>query len=156
MTTKLSPLIPVSRFFPEEPQILIKELNNMYLEVAYGVNSRDIGVYSTNQEVTGQKFFVSGEFNGKDVARKCFLFDSILNGTTSQAHGIQVNAQTLFTRIYGVGTNPSTSFIPLPYVNVGAPADGVTLNVTSTNVQLITTTANFTAYKAVVILEFIL
>lgn len=156
MSVKLSPLIPLSRYFPEETQILTKELNKMYLEVAYGVNARDIGVYSSNQEATGQKFFVEGQFNGEDVARKCFFFSSILNGTTSQAHGIQLSAQTKFTRIYGSGTNPSTSFIPLPYVNVAAPADGVTLNLTATDVQLITTTANFTSYQAFVIVEFIL
>lgn len=155
MSSQLSPLLPVSRYFPEDPEILIKELNNMYLEVAYSVNVRDIGVYSTQEEACGQKVFL-GDFNGNDVVRKCFSFSSILNGTTSQAHGINITPNTIFTRIYGCATNPSTSFIPLPYVNVAAPADAVTLEVTNTNVQLITTTANFVAYQAIVVLEFIL
>jgi hypothetical protein len=83
-------------------------------------------------------------------------FGALPNNTTaSVAHGISVTANTVFTRIYACGTNPNTKFVPIPYVNVGTPGDGVELWVDTTNVNIKTTTANWTSYTAIVVVEYL-
>lgn len=154
-TNSRAPLLQNTRFFPEEPELLQRELNNMYLDVAAAVNSRDIAVYTSVSGPNGQKFFIGSSVPLSDVIRVCFFIPSILNGATTLAHGITIIPTTRFTRIYGTGSNPSTQFIPIPYINVAAPADSVQLDVNTTNIVLTTTTANYTSYSAVIVLEYI-
>ncbi len=155
MTIKSSPLLSGTRYFPEDSLLLQREIINAYVDIANAVNAREIGIYSLQQEVTGQKFFIQRNSASSDVGRKCFQIPSILNGTTTIPHGIDIQGITVFTHIYGTATNPSTSFLPIPYVNVGTPANGIQLSVNATNIVLTTTSADYTAYSAVIILEFV-
>lgn len=156
MTAKSTSLLPASRFFPQDISLLQRELVLAYSDTAKAVNNRDIAIYATTFEPCGQKYFIIGNDNkASDVGRICFDIPSILNGVTTVAHGQTLRPTSVFTRIYGTGTNPSTLYIPIPYVNVAVPANGIQLSVNATNIILTTTSADYTAFRAIIVLEYI-
>ena len=155
MTTNTT-FLPSAKFFPEDIDRLRKELTLSYSDTAAAVNNRDIAIYSTNFQACGQKYFIPNASNANsDVGRICFDIPSILNGVTTVAHGQTLRPTSVFTRIYGTGTNPSTLYIPIPYVNVAVPANGIQLSVNATNIILTTTSADYTAFRAIIVLEYI-
>lgn len=154
--TNPSPFLPNTRFFPSDPGYMQREINLVYNDLANAINMKDIGLYTTQATSTGQLFFsTTGNTTSRPTLRQVFTAPSILNGTTSIAHGINIQPTTVFTRIYGNATQPSTMWLPIPYINVAAPADSIQLRVNGTNIEIITTTANYTAFSAMIILEFI-
>jgi hypothetical protein len=77
-------------------------------------------------------------------------------GTTTAAHNITCDANTTFTRIYGVATDPvGLTYIPLPYIDVSG-AFNIQLYVNSTSVNIVTASnrSNFTI--CYVVLEYLL
>ena len=130
------------------------------------VNVKEIGIYDLQEGLAGQFFFALdvSSTNPKQlryVFRTVVNFGALPDTTTAMAeHGIQVTNSTIFTRIYGCstleGTIDTIKFIPIPYVNVGTPGDGVELWVDGTNVNIKTTTSNWAAYNnTYVVLEYL-
>lgn len=146
---------------------LLVRLHQRVNEIAMIVNVKDSGYYVEEQFVNGQRWFKPGTpLSGKDanfrqVVRTVVDFGALPNsGSKTVAHGIPTSQNFSFTRIFGTATDPGastiTSAIPLPYVNVAAPADGVQLAVDATNVTITTTSGNYTPYTACyVVLEWI-
>ena len=140
---------------------LYQNLNRM----ALSVNVKDSGYYDTQEFVTGQQFFPLPGLTSagtrfpdyRQTFRKVINFGALPNtGTTNVAHGITCDANTIFTRIYGVATDPTGgfSYLPLPYASSTA-ANNIELSVTGTNVS-ITTGIDRTAYTVCyVIVEFL-
>lgn len=127
-------------------EILVRMYQNLN-RMSLAVNVKDSAYYDTREFVTGQQFFPLPGLNsaGTRVAdfrqtfRKVINFGTLPNaGTTNVAHGINVDANTIFTRIYGVATyQGGPSFLPLPYASP-TDADNIELSVDGTNVIIIT------------------
>jgi len=160
--------IPESYIFPEdnfeEYDVKLREyLNN----IAAAVNTKDSGLYDSEEVVTGQQFLptfsttTAGNLNYRNVFRKVIDFGALPNATTKNvAHGISTTQDFSIVRLYATATDPGASTlqaaIPIPYVNVAAPADGVQLSMGATNVAITTTTANYTIYtRCFVVVEYI-
>lgn len=158
MTLPESPTAYVDEIIPDDWNEAKDVLKNRITKDAYAINSKEIAEYAATELRTGQKFFtVTGDVQDSyETYRMLVNFGTLPNNTTATAaHGITINDNTIFTRIYGAATNPVSpySYIPIPYVDTAG--NNIKLTVTGTNVE-ITTTANYSAYiQCYVILEYI-
>lgn len=147
---------------PEFKELLVRlyqNLNNMSLSL----NIRDAGYYDRTEFVCGQLYFPNPALSSasakapayRQVFRKVINFGTLPNtATTSVAHGLTITSGFTFTRIYGCATDPSTSFIPIPFA---APTDSenIKIDVDTTNIN-ITTGSDRTGYTVCyVVLEYI-
>lgn len=147
---------------PAFKELLVRLYQNLN-KMALVTNVKDSGMYVDSEFVTSCQYFPSQSLSSataqsptlRPVFRKVVNFGALPNtATKSVAHGISPTASFTFTRIYGCSTNPSTSYIPLPYA---APvlADNIELNADATNVN-VKTGSNRTAYTVTyIILEYI-
>jgi len=130
---------------PAFKELLVRLYQNLNI-MSINLNLKDTGYYDTAEFVTGQKFFplpgttslsaTPSDF--RQTYRKVINFGALPNaGTTNIAHGITVDANTIFTRIYGVANNQAgTSYLPLPYASTTL-INGIELSVDNTNVTII-------------------
>lgn len=153
---------------PQFQQFLVV-LSQRINDISLQINLKDTGIYSQQEFVNSQVYFPNPALSSltaqtptqRQVFRKVINFidgtvvTSLPNtGTTSVAHGITIDANTSFTRIYGAATDPSTSFIPLPYASPTL-ADNIEVDVDAANVN-ITTGSNRTNYTlAYIVLEYL-
>lgn len=157
-----SPLLPTSRKFPKEIEELEPTLSKMYSDVSQAVNLREIAIYENVQTSTGQKWFNTVEPEKKRSAfRRVYTLASIANGTNTIALGFTLPTTAplpTFVHIYGVGNYQGTRSVPIPHINVAAPADSIEIRINwaTSNIEIVTTTANWVNYSAVVVLEYIL
>ncbi len=143
-------------------ELIVRLYQNMNLSATAG-NTKDAGIYDTEEFVNGQSFFPSTATNSsvnsapirRQVFRKVINFGALPNNTTkSVAHGLIVTSGYTFTRIYGCASTPSTIFIPLPYAS-GTSADIIELFVDGTNVSIKTGADKTTYTVCYVILEYL-
>lgn len=147
---------------------LLIRLSKSFNDSNLAVNLKDTGYYVEQEFINGQVFFANPALSSttaqtptfRQVFRKVINFGALPNaGATNVAHGITVDANTTFTRIYGTASDVGASkeYIPLPYVDVGGTvaAGNIELHVDATNVT-ITTTGNGTNFTVCyVILEYL-
>jgi len=148
---------------PELKELLVRlyqNLNNM----AVSSNLKDAGYYDTNEFVNGQQFFPNPNANSTTQTRPDFrsVFRLVINfgalpnavGTKSVAHGLTVNGNFTFTRIYATANDTvGFSYIPIPYASSNA-ADIIELSVDATNVN-ITVASDKSAYTVTyVVIEY--
>jgi len=144
------------------PDVTDEQQHNLILtdhlkKVNAAVNDKDIAQYVEQEILNGQKFFIpneSGKF--RDAFRKVVNFGTLPNtGATSIPHGITVDANTVFTRIYATATDPANfSYLPIPYASP-TDADNIELSLDATSIT-ITTGSDRTAYTTCyVILEYL-
>ena len=111
-------------------------------EVSDGINVRDIGYYQEEEVLTGQQFVPSAA--NPTVLRNVFrkvvdlggLNDFTATNPQNIAHGITITADTLIPRLYGAATDPSTTFIPLPFVDMSGGGGNIELTMDGTNIVL--------------------
>lgn len=137
----------------ESQQFLTEHLR----EVSAGINVRDVGFYQETEILTGQQFIPSTTNPTvlRNVFRKVIDTGALSSLTTPQtvAHGITVTANTIVTRIYGAATDPSTSFIPLPFIDVGG-GNHIGLSMNSTNI-ILKSAVNYSGYTtSYVVVEY--
>lgn len=144
-------------------ELLVRLYQNVNA-LSLSMNTRDAGIYDTQEFVNGQVFFPNPVLNStsttnptqRQVFRKVINFGALPNtGATSVAHGIDTTQCTTFTRIYGCASDPAGfAYLPLPYASPTA-ANNIELSVSSANVT-ITTGSNRTAFTTCyVILEYL-
>lgn len=148
---------------PKFKELLVRLAQNIN-RVNILVNNKDTGLYDTSEFVCSQQFYPNPTLSSasnqypalRNVFRKVIKFGALPNAATkSVAHGIICTSLVSFTRIYGCATNPSTSFIPIPYASCTDVAHNVELNADGTNVN-ITTGTNRSAYTTTyVVLEYL-
>ena len=147
---------------PQFKELLVRLYQNLN-QMAIGVNNRDAALYDTQEFVCGQQFFPDPSLTSqsttvptmRQVYRKVINFGALGNGNKSVAHGITVTTGTIFTRMYGVATDPvNKKAITIPRRGV----IGITYTdilVDATNVT-ISTGADLSDYSITyVILEYI-
>lgn len=134
MTTNVvnnAPYLRSSRNFPEEAQPLSVELSRSYIDIAQKLNDRTIGIFPTNKAaITGESWFLINN-QRQQTFRQVYTFTA----AGSIPHGINVSGIGGFTAIYGTFTDGSIWY-PLPYVNVVATNNQVSVHVTSTNIVI--------------------
>ena len=138
----------------ENPDIFKRSLNKFASDVFDAINARVIGTYSAQVSLSGQTF------NGAQGQRVVVPFTTIPNGPSVLSTPISAAASPssplTITALYGTAQNGSIC-VPIPYVNVLAPSDGITLSMTLSgpSVTLLTTTANWVGYHGFIVIEFI-
>lgn len=147
---------------PAFKELLVRLYQNLNV-LSLVVNVKDSAFYVDSEFVTSGQYFTNPTLSSataqnptlRPVFRKVINFGALPNtATKSVAHGIAPIASFSFTRIYGCATNPSTSYIPLPYASP-VLASNIELNADATNVN-VTTGSDRTAYTITyIILEYI-
>lgn len=154
--------------FPEDdpPEHDVK-LREYLTDISLAVNSKDSGLYTNDEVVTGQRFLplhsteASSSVVYRDVYRKVIDFGALPNTTTKTvAHGISTTQDYSIVQLYGAATNPAAAAIhrgiPIPYVNALTPIDSVGLFMDATNISITTTSAIYIGYtRCFVIVEYI-
>jgi len=133
---------------PAFKELLVRLYQNLSL-MSNVLNIKESGYYDTLEFVTGQLYFpIPGATSltnnptpdYRQTFRKVINFGALPNtGTTNIAHGIHCDANTIFTRIYGVATDPTGAFsyLPLPYASSTA-ANNIELSITGANISITT------------------
>lgn len=166
-TSDFGNYIPETYVIPDDLNELRIKTTQIFNDLAIAINSKDTGFYIEEEFACGQVYFSSTTAFAnrtpdlREVFRKVIDFGILPNaGTKNVAHGITTNQNFVFTRIYATATDPAVattnSAIPIPYINVAAPADSVQFNVDATNINITTTTANYINYtRCYVVLEYV-
>lgn len=143
------------------------KLRSYLNDIASAVNTKDSGLYTDEEVLTGQQFLpnysttTSTNVNYRNVFRKVIDFGALPNtATKSVAHGIDTTQDFSIVRLYATATAPGVSTIqsaiPIPYMNVVTPTDSVQLLMGPINIFIRTTTANYIAYtRCFVVIEYI-
>lgn len=159
---ELSTANPNSDQFKE----LIVRLALIVNRINLAVNTKETGIYDNAREfITCEQYFPNPIFfsGTPQTPEYRLVYRTVVYpavplpnaGTLSIPHNITCTAATSFTRIYGEATNPSTSYIPLPFVSATDVAHNIEVNVDTTNVNIITG-ANYSAYTiSYIILEYL-
>jgi len=127
--------------------------------IATNVNLKDTGYYQTTEFLNGQQYFPDPnltELNAnpepiyRNVYRIVINFGALPNSATkSVAHGLTVDKNFIWTRIYGGATNPIGLLgAPLPNSDIKLSVDTINVNVT--------TAADYSAYTTTyIVLEYL-
>lgn len=153
VATRISSFVVETRFFhTNDPASLGVELNQMYRDLSQAINQRTVGIYATESALTGNKLY-GIQSRPMSTYRVLLTATSIANGVTTIPHLITNLSDVLLLSLTG-GASDSPSFISLPYVNVGAPANGIQLSMDATNVYITTTTGDYASYSALIVVEY--
>lgn len=137
---------------PQFKELLVRLYQNLNL-MANVINAKETGLFDVDIILNGQSWFPNPNYSSTTAAvakprsglRLVINFGALPNtGTKSVAHGIDITANTVITHLYGAATNPSTSFIPIPYASPTS-ANNIELNMDAMNIN-ITTGSNRSAY----------
>lgn len=160
-------LIPENYIFPEgDPEEYDITLRQYLNNIATAVNAKESGLYTDEEVLTGQKFYPvystdrESNFFYRDVYRKVIDFGALPNNTTKNvAHGISTTKDYSMVHMYGSATKTNAVFqeaIPIPFVNVPVPAQGVELKMDATNIKITTKLGNFNLYnRCFIVVEYI-
>lgn len=120
-----------TRNFPTDAESLSVEVNRSYLDIAAAVNSRVIGLFAVNRpSITGESWFLTGA--RQQTLRQVYTFTSAGN----IAHGINLSEISAITRLYGIFTDGSSNWFTLPYVDVTAVNNQISLTMNATNIVI--------------------
>jgi hypothetical protein len=148
---------------PEFKELLVR-LHQYIGSIANTVNRRDAGYYNISEFVNGQLFFPNPLYDSqtatqpafRQVLRKVINFGFLPNtGLKSVAHGIPINNDYSFTRIYAAASDTvGHTYIPIPYASP-VLANNIELYVDATNVNIVTGSNRSNFDECYVILEYI-
>ncbi len=156
-----SSYLPPETNFPEDPRLFRELLDKRERLTSTILNIKENGQYETEELLTGQQWF---NLNTSQVSRQPrYAYRTVVDfgalptaSTKSVPHGINVDSNTIFTRIFATATYPGVQGVPIPYVNVTTPTDGLEIWVDPTNVNIKTTTGNWAPYTiCYVVLEYL-
>ena len=158
--------VPENISFAKDFDKFYVQFSQLYKRMAAAINSKDIGTYLQSEIVNGQQYEnprgpgaapgLPSSTNVNQIYRKVINFGTLPNaGPGVAAHGLADYANCHFTRIYAAATDLTTNAIPIPYINVAAPADSIQLDIGPVNVVITTTTANWIGYtECYVVIEY--
>ncbi len=148
----------------EEYDVKLRQYLNI---MAAAVNTKDSGLYTDEEIVTGQQFFPiystdnNSSLNYRNVFRKVIDFGALPDNTTKTvAHGITTTEDFSIVKIYGTATDPGATTlnlaIPLPFVSNVPPNDNVQLGMDDTDIIVITNSNTYIAFiRTFVVVEYI-
>ena len=145
----------------EFKSFLVK-LNENINNIAFILNTSAAGYFPLTEYVNNEIYFPDPSLSSstpqapvwRQVFRNVVNFGALPNtATKSVAHGLDITSGYSVVHLYGGATNPSTSFIPLPFV--GAAGGSIELNFDATNVNIITTDDKTAYTRCFVVMEYI-
>jgi len=135
----------------EEFEIFLKKTLTDHAKL---LNRKDTGTYDLVEQQINQQFFSTNPQVKRQTFRKVFNIGAIAAGATlNTAHGIA--GFTVFTRIYGVATTATPTYIPLPYASVTALNQQVQLLVGAANITIINGAGAANITSAIIVLEYL-
>lgn len=151
----IGPFLQTSFFFPEEFPAFRFKMLPLYTQIANCVNTRQIGIFSLQEFLTGEQWDTSGNPQlKKQPYRQVFYIGAIATGATSTtAHGI--TGITSFTHIYGTCVTDVVDYRPIPYASATAVNQQLELKVDATNITIISGAAAPNITSAIVVLEYL-
>lgn len=149
----------------DEFKRFLVSLSNAIDDISTQTNIRDIGYYITEISLCGQQFFPNLALSSntqqaptfRSVYRQVVDFGALPNnGTKVVAHNITlIDANTIFTRIYGTATNQAT-FVGIPVPNSNPiTMETTSIEITATDVEITTDWDGTPFNQCFVIIEFI-
>lgn len=156
--------LPEDIILPEDDKEKNLVLTDYFKNMVPLLNAKEIGIYNDLEILNGETWFnTANRQNRRNGYRTVVDFGVLPNATVkSVAHNITVASTTSFTHIYATATDPTAVFpaifsVSIPYVNVATPGDDIEINVDDTNVNIRTSTANWTGFTTCyVVLEYLL
>lgn len=160
--------VPNDLIIPREEKEMNLVLTDYIRLMVNNLNAKEVGTYDTEEFAQGQYWFnPANRQNPRSGLRKVInlqktdgsggsgLNDFTLTNPQTIAHGIDISPQTVFTRISGAASDPSTQYISLPFVDMTGAGNNIELCVDATNV-ILRSTGDFSAFTtAYVILEYL-
>lgn len=156
LTSYASPTVIIPESWKEAKIILEERIIND----AAAINQREVAQYSTQEILTGQTWFTSGDATKlRQTFRKVIDLSGLNDFSTTSpqnvAHGLPASSSGfVLTRLYGAATDPGTAYIPLPYVDSAGSAH-IELSMDATNI-ILTSSTDYSAYTtAYAVVEYI-
>ena len=154
-------ILPENYIIPEDPGQKDLMLRLYLNSIASATNTKDSGIYDAVDTVTGQQFLptfsstTASNVSYRGVLRKVFDFGALPNATTKTlAHGITLTADNSVTKMYAAATDPSTTWIPIPFASPTLNLN-ISLEMDATNIT-ITTGVDRTGFtRCFVVIEWI-
>jgi len=154
-----SPYLLTSRKFPQNAVELESVLSKSYIDIAQNVNISTSGVYEKLQIDTRNKYYNDAQPERKRQSyRQVYTLAALPNaGTATIPTGISLSSTSQFVNIYGVAESATIAVALTPWV-VGTPNDApyLRVNKATRNIEIITTSGNWTTFSAIIVLEYIL
>lgn len=161
----LESYVPVYDVVPEQWKDARPFIVEQLKRIANAVNIREIGWFLDEELLSGKAFIpgVNASSTGatsqiyRQILRKVINFGALpAAGTKSVAHGITVTNNFTLTFMGAYATDPvALTAFPIPYCDPAALANGVSLNMDATNVN-IKVGANLSAYtRCYVTIEYL-
>lgn len=95
------PFVRLTRHFPEELPLLVREVTKAWEDMATAMNNRTISVFPTAKPaLSGENWFLTGA-RAFESKRQVFTFTSL----SAINHGIDFDSVEYFTRCYGEYTD---------------------------------------------------
>jgi len=150
-----------TRHFPLDPLQLQFVLTKMYFDIAQATNFREIGLYENVPTNTGQNWLNNGLQTNRQIAlRQVYTIAALpSSGTATIPTGIDfINSpNTQFVNIKGVAQSSGIAVAFTPWDQSTAnDAPYLRVNISTGNIEIITTSANWTSYSGIIVLEYIL
>lgn len=162
----ISELKEMSVTSPEFKNLITKLYQDLNTNTT-ALNDKVIGLYDTREYACGKTYFSAPTVGGastqattpylRTVYRKVIDFGALPDiAVKTAAHGITLTSSLFFTKIYGTSADPVTNtYIPLPYADPWAFANGVELWVVGANVSIKTGSLRSAFTKTYITLEYI-
>ncbi len=147
--------LPISFESPRDFDRFLEVFSLLYKRIANSVNSKEGGLFPLIETNAFMQYFTSTPNKFVPTYRKVIDFGALPNaGVKSVAHGITIDANFRFVRIYGAAFDPVN--ILAISLDRSSPTlnENIKLDVDATNVSL-TTAINYSAYtRSQIVLEY--
>lgn len=154
-----SPYLLTSRKFPQNPVELESVLSKSYIDIAQNVNISTSGVYDKVQVDTRNRYYNDTQNEKKRQSyRQVYTLAALPNaGTATIPTNIALTSTSQFVNIYGVAESTGMAVALTPW-NMTRTDDApyLRVNKTTRNIEVVTNTGNWTAFSAIIVLEYIL
>jgi hypothetical protein len=138
--------VPVYDVVPEKWEDARAFLVEQLKRITNAVNIREIGWFLDEELLSGKSFIpgvniaASGASSQqfRQVLRKVIDFGALpAAGTKSVSHGISFTNNTTLVQLYGAATDPVAFLaLPIPYCDPAALANGISLTMDATNINI--------------------
>lgn len=156
-----TPFLITSKQFSTDSKVLQHQLIKSYTEIALAVNNRTIGIYDKFETITGNQFYNDDEpSKRRQSLRRVYsivgtMADPLPSPLTTIPHEITIEDTFQLFQIYGAAQDPDlTNFVPLPYLNLASASGNIGLDMDVDNINIRTTTADFSMYSMVIVVEY--
>jgi hypothetical protein len=151
-----SPFLNTTEVFPEDDSQLLIKHTDVYTNISNAVNVREIGLYSTQELITGQQFpDITNSGSSKFTYRKIIYLPAIATGGTyTVAHGITNLVQ--FTSMYGTCVTELVDYRPIPFADEATVTNQIALTCDAVNLNIYNGSTAPDITSGIVVLEYLL